>query len=123
MIKILRSNNKKFLSNLNSFLEKRRYTKSNVSSSVSKILIDIKKNKIKALKKYELKFSNNKKIKITNKEIKKVIKSLDPEVKLAIDFSYNRIKNFHIHFLPFFYVYQTTIHKEHLVVHEPLLLH
>ena len=96
MIKILRSNNKKFLSNLNSFLEKRRYTKSNVSSSVSKILIDIKKNKIKALKKYELKFSNNKKIKITNKEIKKVIKSLDPEVKLAIDFSYNRIKNFHI---------------------------
>ena len=96
MIKILRSNNKKFLSNLNSFLEKRRYTKSNVSSSVSKILIDIKKNKIKALKKYELKFSNNKKIKITNKEIKKVIKSLDPEVKLAIDFSYNRIRNFHI---------------------------
>ena len=77
-------------------MEKRRYTKSNVSSSVSKILIDIKKNKIKALKKYELKFSNNKKIKITNKEIKKVIKSLDPEVKLAIDFSYNRIKNFHI---------------------------
>mgnify|MGYP001254811777 CR=1 FL=1 len=96
MIKILRSNNKKFLSNLNSFLEKRRYTKSNVSSSVSKILMDIKKNKIKALKKYELKFSKNKKIKITNKEIKKVIKSLDPEVKLAIDFSYNRIKNFHI---------------------------
>ena len=96
MIKILRSNNKKFLSNLNSFLEKRRYTKSNVSSSVSKILMDIKKNKIKALKKYELKFSNNKKIKITNKEIKKVIKSLDPEVKLAIDFSYNRIRNFHI---------------------------
>ena len=96
MIKILRSNNKKFLSNLNSFLEKRRYTKSNVSSSVSKILMDIKKNKIKALKKYELKFSNNKKIKITNKEIKKVIKSLDPKVKLAIDFSYNRIKNFHI---------------------------
>ena len=96
MIKILRSNNKKFLSNLNSFLEKRRHTKSNVSSSVSKILIDIKKNKIKALKKYELKFSNNKKIKITNKEIKKVIKSLDPEVKLAIDFSYNRIRNFHI---------------------------
>lgn len=96
MIKILRSNNKKFLSNLNSFLEKRRHTKSNVSSSVSKILMDIKKNKIKALKKYELKFSNNKKIKITNKEIKKVIKSLDPEVKLAIDFSYNRIRNFHI---------------------------
>ena len=96
MIKILRSNNKKFLSNLNSFLEKRRHTKSNVSSSVSKILMDIKKNKIKELKKYELKFSNNKKIKITNKEIKKVIKSLDPEVKLAIDFSYNRIKNFHI---------------------------
>ena len=96
MIKILRSNNKKFLSNLNSFLEKRRYTKSNVSSSVSKILMDIKKNKIKALKKYELKFSNNKKIKITTKEITKVIKSLDPKVKLAIDFSYNRIKNFHI---------------------------
>ena len=56
-------------------MEKRRHTKSNVSSSVSKILMDIKKNKIKALKKYELKFSNNKKIKITNKEIKKVIKS------------------------------------------------
>ena len=96
MIKILRTNNKKFKLNLNNFLEKRRDSQSNVSSTVSKILLDIKKNKIKALKKYELKFSKNKNIKISNSDIKKEINSLDLKVKNAIDFSYNRIKNFHI---------------------------
>ena len=96
MIKILRTNNKKFKLNLNNFLEKRRDSQSNVSSIVSKILLDIKKNKIKALKKYELKFSKNKNIKISNSDIKKEINSLDLKVKNAIDFSYNRIKNFHI---------------------------
>ena len=96
MIKILRTNNKKFKLNLNNFLEKRRDSQSNVSSIVSKILLDIKKNKIKALKKYELKFSKNKNIKISNSDIKKEINSLDLKLKNAIDFSYNRIKNFHI---------------------------
>ena len=96
MIKILRTNNKKFKLNLNNFLEKRRDSQSNVSSTVSKILLDIKKNKIKALKKYELKFSKNKNIKISNSDIKKEINSLDLKVKNAIDFSYNRIKNFHM---------------------------
>ena len=85
-MKILRSNKKNFRLNLNNFLEKRRDVQTNVSSIVSKILLDIKKNKIKALKKYELKFSKNKNIRVTNREIKKEINSLDPKVKTAIDF-------------------------------------
>ena len=96
MMKILRSNKKNFRLNLNNFLEKRRDVQTNVSSIVSKILLDIKKNKIKALKKYELKFSKNKNIRVTNREIKKEINSLDPKVKTAIDFSFKRIKKFHI---------------------------
>ena len=89
-MKILRSNKKNFRLNLNNFLEKRRDVQTNVSSIVSKILLDIKKNKIKALKKYELKFSKNKNIRVTNREIKKEINSLDPKVKTAIDFSFKR---------------------------------
>ena len=95
MIKVINCNNKKYKNKLNLFLDKRRSGKTVDSSIVSKIIKDIKKNKLKALIKYEKKFSNNKKIKPTQREINQSIKALDPKVKKAIDFAYSRIFKFH----------------------------
>ena len=95
MIKIINCKNKNYKSKLKIFLEKRRSGKNIDTSIVSKIIRDIKKNKDKAVIKYEKKFSKNTKIKPTKKEIKKSIKNLDPKIKKAIDFAYSRIFKFH----------------------------
>ncbi len=95
MIKIINCNNKNYKNKLKIFLEKRRSGKIVNTSIVSKIIKDIKKNKIKALIKYEKKFSKNKKIIPTQKEINRSIKMLDPKIKKAIDFAYSRILKFH----------------------------
>ena len=95
MIKVINCNNKNYKKNLIFFLYKRRSGKSVDTSIVPKILKDIKKNKLKALIKYEKKFSKNKKIKPTKKEIIQSIKTLDPKVKKSIDFAYSRIFKFH----------------------------
>ena len=55
----------------------------------------LKKNKIKALLKYEKKFSQNKEIRLKNDKINKSIKNLNPKVKKAIDYAYSRIHKFH----------------------------
>ena len=93
MIKVIRGNN--YIKKLNIFLEKRRKVESKDKILVKNILKDIKKNKIKALIKYEKKFSKNKIIKPSKEQINKAIKKLDPKVKKAIDFAYNRIFKFH----------------------------
>ena len=95
MIKVLDCKNKNYKSNLVSFLEKRRTYKKINTNVVLKILNDIKKKKYSALLKYEKKFGNNKEIKISKKKISKIIKKLDPKVKKAIDFAFNRIFKFH----------------------------
>ena len=95
MIKIINCKNKNYKSKLKIFLEKRRSGKTIDTSIVSKIIRDIKKNKAKALIKYEKKFSKNTKIKPTKKEINRSIKNLDPKIKKAIDFAYSRIFKFH----------------------------
>ena len=95
MIKLFDCNKKNYLNSLLIFLEKRRNVNFNNSKKVSKIIKDIKNQKYKALLKYEKKFSKNSKILPTKKDINKAIKSLDPKVKRAIDFAYNRIKKFH----------------------------
>jgi len=95
MIKILDSKKSNYLSNLKLILEKRR-TRSKINTDiVVKIVKDIKKNKQKALLKYEKKFSNNNKIKPSKAEIDRSIKSLNPKIKKAIDFAYSRILKFH----------------------------
>ena len=93
MIKVIRGNN--YIKKLNIFLEKRRKVESKDKILVKNILKDIKKNKIKAIIKYEKKFSKNKIIKPSKEQINKAIKKLDPKVKKAIDFAYDRIFKFH----------------------------
>mgnify|MGYP001180208817 FL=1 len=95
MIKVINCKNKKYKNKLKIFLDKRRSGKIVDTSIVSKIIKDIKKNKLKALIKYEKKFSKNRKIKPTQREINQSIKTLDPKVKKAIDFAYSRIFKFH----------------------------
>ena len=93
MIKVIRGNN--YIKKLNIFLEKRREVEGKDKILVKNILQDIKKNKIKALIKYEKKFSKNKIIKPSKEQINQAIKKLDPKVKKAIDFAFNRIFKFH----------------------------
>ena len=95
MIKILNCKNKNYIKKLIDFLEKRRSRKSINTKIVSEILKDIKKNKLKAVLKYEKQFSKNNKIYTTKKEINDSIKKLDPKIKKAIDFAYSRIFKFH----------------------------
>ncbi len=95
MIKIINCNKKNYLNNLTNFLDLRRSGKKNENKTISKILKDIKNNKNKSLLKYEKKFSKNSQIKPSIKQINKAIKSLDPKIKRAIDFSYKRILKFH----------------------------
>jgi len=95
MIKTIDCKSPNYLSKLKGILEKRR-SGNNVNTDIAKKIVkDIKKNKLKALKKYEKKFSNNTQLKISKKKIIKSIKKLDPKVKKAIDFAYNRILKFH----------------------------
>ena len=95
MIKILKANNKNYLLNINRFLNYRRSRNRFNNSIVKKILYDVKKNKKKALLKYEKKFSNNSKIKVNSAEINRSIKKLNPKIKSSIDFAYKRIFDFH----------------------------
>ena len=95
MIKILKANNKNYLLNINKFLNYRRSRNRFNNSIVKKILHDVKKNKQKALIKYEMKFSNNSKINVNSAEINQSIKKLNPKIKSSIDFAYKRIFDFH----------------------------
>ena len=95
MIKINNFNGSKGLKRLDQILDKRRSSQNHKVNVVSKILKDIKKNKYKALIKYEKKFSNNNQIKPSRKEIIKSTRSLSPKIKKAIDFAYNRILKYH----------------------------
>ena len=95
MIKILDCKNSNYLSRLKLILEERRFRSKINTDIVVKILKDVKKNKKKALLKYERKFSQNNKIKPSKEEINKSIKSLNPKIKKAIDFAYSRILKFH----------------------------
>ena len=96
MIKILNCNNKNYINKLIKFLDRRRVGKNNDTKVVSKIIKDVKKNKFKALLKYEKRFSNNRDIKLSKYNINKSIKKLDPKVKKAIDYAYSRILKFHL---------------------------
>ena len=95
MIKILKFSNGSGYNKLTNFLDQRRNSNNTDVDLVNKIINDVKKNKLKALKKYEKKYSKNKEIKLSKKKINNSIKYLDQNVKNAIDFAYERIFKFH----------------------------
>ena len=95
MIQILNCKNKNFFKELNIFLNRRRHGKQTATKIVNQIIKDVKKNKLEAVLKYEKKFNKNKTIRPSLKKINKSIKSLNPKIKKAIDFAYDRILNFH----------------------------
>ena len=95
MIKFLDTRNKNYKKRLINFLEIRRSGKTIDTTIVKKILKDVKLNKKSALIKYEKKFSKNKSIKISDKQLKKAINLLDKKIKHSIDLAYSRIFKFH----------------------------
>ncbi len=94
-IKLLNSKNKNFDKNLDYLLFKRRQNIKSEKVSVTNIINDVKKNGDKSLIKYEKKFNENTRIFPSLSKINKLIKSLNPNVKKAIDIAYNRIHKFH----------------------------
>ncbi len=94
-MRVLISKNKNFDKTLDSLLFKRRKKIISDKVSVTKIINDVKNNGDKALIKYEKKFNKNNRIIPSIKQINRLIKSLDPEVKKAIDVAFNRIYKFH----------------------------
>ena len=95
MIKILNSKVKKFDIILDNLLSKRKSKIRLNSSSVIKIINDVKKNGDKAILKYEKRFNKNKIIIPKAHYINNTIKSLDINTKKAIDLAYKRIFKFH----------------------------
>ena len=94
-MKILGDNNKSFDNKLHKLLLIRKNKVRSSSVSVINIINDVKKNGDQALLKYEKKFNKNSIIVPTKKQIDKLIKSLDKNVKNAIDIAYKRIYKFH----------------------------
>ena len=94
-MKILNYKNKSFDHQLDQLLSIRKSKVQSSSISVENIIKDVKKNGDKALLKYEKRFNKNSTIDPTKKQILKLIKSLDKDVKKAIDIAYNRIFKFH----------------------------
>ena len=95
MIKILDSKNKNFDNILDNLLSKRKNKIQLSSASVIKIIKDVKANGDRAILKYEKRFNKNSIIAPNKEKINRLIKSLDPKVKRAIDLAYNRIYKFH----------------------------
>ena len=95
MIKTLDSKIKSFDIVSDKLLSKRNAKIQLSSISVTKIIKDVKKNGDKAILRYEKKFNKNDIIIPNPKQIDRSIKSLDVNVKKAIDLAYNRIYKFH----------------------------
>ena len=95
MLKIVNCSGKNSIKKLNLILDRRRSINETNNQIVTKIINDIKRNGIKAVKKYEKKFTNNSEIILSKAKINSIIKKLNPKVKQAIDFAYNRIMKFH----------------------------
>ena len=69
MIKIIKYIQGSGHNKLISFLNQRRNSNNSEANLVRKIINDIKKNNLKALKKYEYKYSKNKEIYLSKKKI------------------------------------------------------
>ncbi len=94
-MKTLNSKNRNFDKILENLLEVRKNKIQSNLVKVSNIIRDVKKNKDKAILKYEKRFNHNKIITPNSQLISKSIRSLDNKVKKAIDLAYSRIYKFH----------------------------
>ncbi len=107
MLKYLNADKKNFSQKLEIILSSRKLNQQIKSAEVKKILLDVKKRGDQAVLKYERKFSNikskSKKMKFSKKEINKITKSVDKDLKKSIDTAFKRIKKFHLkqNFSPF----------------------
>ena len=85
MLKYLNYNKKNSLNNLETLLNKRKFTQKNQTLAVKKIISNVKKNGDKAVIKYEKKFSKIKnrssKIIFTKQEINETAKKTDKKIK------------------------------------------
>tara|TARA_B100000941_G_C28482152_1_gene542810 strand:+ start:328 stop:1587 length:1260 start_codon:yes stop_codon:yes gene_type:complete len=95
MIRTINYSSKNSKKKLINILNERRSGKNINTKIVSKILKDIKKNKIKAVLKYESRLSDNKQIYPSKSKIQSSIETLDIKIRRAIDLAYNRIYKFH----------------------------
>ena len=94
-MKMLYFNNRNFDKSLDVLLKKRKNKIQTSLVSVTNIIKDVKKNGDKALLKYEKKFNKSNIIFPNTIQVAKLIRSLNPKVKKAIDIAYNRIYKFH----------------------------
>ena len=99
MLKLLKLNKKNSLNILENILNKRKSTQKNNTTTVKKIISNVKKNGDKAVIKYEKKFSKLKthstKIIFSRQEINSIASQVDKKIKLSIDLAFNRIIKFH----------------------------
>ncbi len=95
-MKILSSNNKNFYNELDKILNRRKVIDRTTLRTVEKIIDDVRKNKDKALIKYEKRFNANTRIIPRNEDISKAIKSIQPQIKRAIDETCKRVKDWHL---------------------------
>jgi len=95
MIKILNCKSKNYIFSIRRLILKKKINHRNCKNLVAKIIRDIKKDGDKALIKYEKRYNKNTKIVSNKKKISQSIKFLDPKIKKAIDFAFNRIYKFH----------------------------
>jgi histidinol dehydrogenase len=99
MLKTINLDQKIFIKKLENILNKRKFNQKAKTSSVIKIISNVKKNGDKAVLDYEKKFSKIKtkstKIVFSKKEISKITKKMDTKLKKSIDLAFNRIKIFH----------------------------
>ncbi|MBT4699073.1 MAG: histidinol dehydrogenase, partial [Alphaproteobacteria bacterium] len=98
-MKIIKFNKNSFSKDLDFISRNRKSNFSNKANIVKKILKDVKTKGDNAVIYYQKKFDRSsvskKNIILSNKEINKVIKNLDPLVKNSIKLAFDRVKDFH----------------------------
>ena len=95
-MKILDSSKKNFYNELDKIIDRRKVIDRSTLKAVEKIINDVRRNKDKALIRFEKRFNSNSKIIPSKKEISKAIKSIDPKIKRAIDETCKRVKDWHV---------------------------
>ena len=99
MLKIFNYNNQNSANSLKVLLDRRKLTQKNLTSTVNKIIKNVRRDGDRAVLSYEKKFSKlrskSNKVFFTKKEINKISKKTNKKIKKSIDLAYKRIKRFH----------------------------